>query len=547
MPPHRFVTIVVGAGPAGLLFCLVAAIRSNTEQPAIVLIDKRTTYERTHRLRMDRRPYLAVQEQLGNVLFDELIDFLDAENFRPAANQLEAKLQELVARAGIDRQQLTVGDGPGEYDLAGLRLGLEGAGVLEPGGQLMVVGADSVKSATRALVADEAATVERVHQTVARLRIDGESLPESLDPIRQLKVAKLLGSAIDYRFNQNGFAEIDLFLSPEEHQAVEGLGARPADPVAMTPELLDGLGAPLFASVVDHLAGELGPGPNRVSIHSTFRLEHRYQQRVAFFDEPGVVGDTAVFLVGDAAVSLPFFRGMAALMACVDQLASVHADLDRYADGTRDLASAVLRYDNAVAAIRKREVATVESRARAVRVARELVRVSAMAPFPIQTWLLSVRSAPRNVPAGRQMGASLAITVVLVALAATRAVMSPLIGVVGLLCVPIQIGAGALYRSDLASPRRPNPAMALVCRFQVVALMIAGLVIAVANPFASGWWIRSGAAVGWWVLGLVFVAGMYLYEELAGRSAAQPLAGAPASMASGASESSVERSGPTTR
>ncbi len=519
MTPRRFVTVVVGAGPAGLLFCLVAAIRAGRHDPAIFLVDKRSSYERSHRLRMDRRPYEAVKGQVDHPLFDELIEFLELENFRPAANHLEAKLEELVARLGISKQKLVVGRGPGELDLIELRARLEGSGVLHQDGDLMVVGADSVKSATRSMLADESESVERVHQTVARLRIDGDSIPASIDPIRQLKMAKLLGSAIDYRFNQNGFAEIDLFLSPEEHRMVDSLGARPAEPVALTPALVDHLGAPLFASVVDHLVRDLGQGPNRVSIHSTFRLEHRYQNRVAFVDEESTGPRTAVFLVGDAAVSLPFFRGMACLMACADELASVHADLANGEAGQPDLAAGVERYDQAVAVIRKREVATVESRARALRLARELVRISAMAPFPIQTWLLSSKPEQDvSLTPSKRFTTPLLTTILLVWIAAALAVLSPVIGVVGLFCIPVQAAAGALYRSDLASPRRPNPAMAVVCRLQVSALMVAGLAIVVLNPFDSGLWIRAGAAIGWWVLGLVFVVGMYAYEERAGSS-----------------------------
>ncbi len=526
MGQHSFVTVVVGAGPAGLLFSLVAAIRAGDSQPAIVLVDKRVDYERSHRLRMDRRPYLIAQESLDHPLYDELITFLDAENFRPAANHLESTLLGLVGRLGIDKHQLTVGGEAGELGLVELRHHLEGAGVLAPGGRLMVVGADSVKSSIRTLVADPTGSVERVHQTVARLRIDGESLPSSLDPIRQLKVAKLLGSAIDYRFNQNGFAEIDLFLSPEEHRMVEGLGARPADPIVLTSSVLDVLDAPLFASVVDHLVDDLGPGPNVVSIHSTFRLEHRYQKQVAYLDPlgtegSGIGGSTAVFLVGDAAVSLPFFRGMACLMACADELASVHTDLAQGTDGPVDMHAAVARYNQSVDAIRKKEVATVETRARAVSVARELVRISSMAPFPMQTWLLSIRSHGDRPSPRPRFTKTLAVTIVLLTLAALLAMASPVLGLAGLLSIPVQAGAGALYRSDLASPRRPNPAVAVACRLQVLVLTVAGLVVALFGPFGAGWWIRLGAAVGWWVLGLCFVAGMYLYEELASRSRSQ--------------------------
>ncbi|NNF54160.1 MAG: hypothetical protein HKN03_06920 [Acidimicrobiales bacterium] len=509
MHQRQFATVVVGAGPAGLLFCLTAALRNGPEglvAAPILLVDKRTSYERSHRLRMDRRPYLAAQATLDHPLFDDLIAFLTVENFRPAANMLEAKLEKLVSETGISKRQMLVGSGEGATDLAGVRQWLEDDGVLVKNGCLMVVGADSVNSETRKLVAHGNEAIEKVHQTVARLRVEAEGLPLSLDLVRQLKLAKLLGSAIDYRFNQNGYAEIDLFLSPAEHAAVESLGARPAEPVTLTSDVLDHLNAPLFSAVVDHVGSDLTPNAAKVMIQSTFRLEHRYQQRVAF----GPDEYTGVFLVGDAAVSLPFFRGMACLMECADVLASVHAELVTGSQDPPHMAEARRHYNESVKEIRDREIAIVESRARAVRLARELVRVSSMAPFPIQTWLLSAKRPARPQP---RFTPRLAGTVVLVVLAAVFALSSPIVGIAGLVCLPIQAAAGVVYRWDLASPRRPNPAIAMVCRSQVLVLMIAGALISIFNPFRSGWLIRAGAAIGWWVLGLVFVAGMYLYEE----------------------------------
>ena len=504
-------TCVVGAGPAGLLFSLVAGIRREqlelTDVWPIVLVDKRTSYERTHRLRIDSEPYLAAQATLNHALLDELIEFLDAQRFRPAANELEAVLLSLVSQLGIRKLRATVGPDQGELDLRQLRRALQARGTIARHTRLSIVAADSVSSRTRGLVAGAVPAVEQVHQTVARLRIDADNLPEKLDRVRQFKLAKLLGSALDYRANPNGFAEVDLFLSPAEHEAVVALGARPVSPVPLTPEVLASLRAPLFGGVAQYLKWNLGPSECAVSVYSTFVLEHRYSEQVTF--EVPAIG-AQVFLVGDAAVSLPFFRGMACLMKCVNELAAVHAELAPTAITAGSFAQSAQRYDTKVRAIRQAEVRTVETRARAVSVAREVTRVSSISPFPIQTWLLSIR--PFLQPAGR-LTKQLAVTIVLAGLAAVLAIASPQLGLAGLLSIPLQAASGFLYRAGLDDPIGPNRWISRICRLQMVALILAGALVAVVNPFESGIWIRLGAAVGWFILGLVFIAGMYAAES----------------------------------
>ncbi|NNE96308.1 MAG: hypothetical protein HKN24_09800 [Acidimicrobiales bacterium] len=508
-PDPAIATCVVGAGPAGLLFCLVAGIRRRQldieDAWPIALVDKRDSYERTHRLRMDNGPYLAARDELQHELFDELITFLESERFRPAANALESVLLDLVSRLGISKTLAHVGSGPGEFDIRRLRSAMHKRNLAGSRTQLTVVGADSVNSATRALVAGDVPTVERVHQTVVRLRLDGDELPDRLNRVNQFKLAKLLGSALDYRANPNGFAEVDLFLNPDEHDSIVALGARPSNPVQLTPELLTSIDAPLFSQVVRYMMGNLGRTGVEVSVSSTFRLEHRYSEQVTF-SLPEL--HTHVLLVGDAAVSLPFFRGMACLMKSVSALVRAHTDMATATEANR-VATACARYNDDVAAIRAKEVRTVETRARAVRLARELVRVSSLSPFPMQTWLLSIRPLAR--PSGRLTN-RLVATMVIATAAAALAISSPQLGLLGLLSLPLQAAAGHLYRSSLDDWRGPNAWISRFCRLQMLALIVAGAVIAIVNPFDSGIWIRLGASIGWFALGVVFIAGMYTAE-----------------------------------
>lgn len=226
---------------------------------SLLLFDKRSEYQRTHRLRIDPAPYRRLVEELDDPLADEFISFLEHEEYRPAVNRLEAKLLDLVNRLGIVREIQAIGRDGSACDLVGLRAKLEHDGRLSPNAGLRVVAADSVHSATRQLVAGDEDRIRHTHQTVARLMIHGADLPDRLPRLDYYKLAKLLGSVLDYRRNDNGYAEVDLFLQRKEHDAVAALNAAPAAPFTLDAEVLDRLDAPLFVSLVRQLAagGEL--------------------------------------------------------------------------------------------------------------------------------------------------------------------------------------------------------------------------------------------------------------------------------------------------
>ena len=322
-------TAVIGAGPAGLLFSLIGRLLharrgGDPDEWALRLYDKRDAYARTHRLRMDPAPYLEIQRDLEDPRFDALIDFLHHHGFTPEVNLLEERLTTLLADLGVRKSRLTVGDDPGEITLPGLRGVLERDAQIGPETKVTVVAADSVHSVIREWVRGDTRAVRHTHERVARVRIAGPALPRRLGALDQVRLSKVLGSVLDYRLNSNGFAEVDLFLTEREHAMVRSLGATPKDPVPISSSMLCKLAAPLFRAVIEHL--ERGPGgaPREVLLQSTFQLEHAVMPRAAF-DAPGLGG--TVFLVGDAAISLPFFRGMAALARCAHSLARAHSDL----------------------------------------------------------------------------------------------------------------------------------------------------------------------------------------------------------------------------
>lgn len=510
MSSRKLATAVIGAGPAGLLFCLVGRILEPDPRPwAIALYDKRTAYERTHRLRMDPAPYRRIQGDLRHALFDDFIAFLEAEQFRPSANQLERRLAGVVAELGIVRGRLTAGDGPGEAGLTEVRSRLAQDVGFGDDTLVTVVGADSVKSEVRLLVDADGSLQRERHQSVARLKLEGTALPARLGWVEQFKMAKLLGSVLDYRLNPNGYAEVDLFLAHDEHQRVGELGAVPAAPVPLDRATLEALGAPFFAAIVGHLVDHLGAVAT-ASLQSTFRLEHQISPHVTF-DAAG----TTVFLVGDAAISLPFFRGMASLADNVHSLARAHRAV---LDGA-PLAIAARTYERRAAEVAQREIEVVRKRNRMVLAAREVVRISSVVPFPIQSWLLSVPDEQRP---GSALTSDVLLNAVLAVIAGAIAVAAPLIGGyvaaplgwLWLAALPVEAVGGYVFETARRLEERPNRLLSLVWQLQLAILLLAGIPLTVMSSLALGRPAQLYALVAWFVLGIAFVGGMLL----AGRS-----------------------------
>jgi 2-polyprenyl-6-methoxyphenol hydroxylase-like FAD-dependent oxidoreductase len=459
-------TAVIGAGPAGLLFSLIGRITmGDTWQ--LQLFDKRDTYVRTHRLRMAPEPYLAIQRALNAPRFDALIAFLHEHDFSPEVNLLEAKLTDLLAGLGVRRivREITT--------IRDLRVDT-------------IVGADSVHSTVRELVRGDVPLEKRTHERLARLRVTGADLPPRLGVVDQYRLSKVLGSFVDYRLNANGFAEIDLFLSEEEHAIAQALGASPKEPVELTARTFERKKAPFMRALVEHLEGR----GLRLVLHSTFLLEHAVMPRVSFESE-----GRKVFLLGDAAASLPFFRGMACLGGCAHALARAHAS--RNFD----------EYDREVAGIVRLEVAVVRSRAQIIRGLRELIRISSLLPFPIQSWWLSAAldPLPDRVSPGVHFN-------LLIAATAAGLMMLGLISPwLALLSLPVQIGGGVAYRWTLDLEPGPHRYLRRLWEVQIAAIAALGVTRSLLGRM-SGW-----AMVWWWILGAAFVVGIYGFEWFVAR------------------------------
>lgn len=521
------VTAVIGAGPAGLLFTLAARVLADraacAERWTILLFDKRTSYGRTHRLRMDPQPYREMGRVLQHEGYDGLLAFLEEHAFKPAVNELEERLSELVRDAGVQKQQLCIGEGPDDTTLEQLRERLEGEGRLRPSDLLTVVAADSVHSPTRELVRGKARPTQKVHQLVARLKLDGAGLPDELPLVEQLRLSKLLRSVMDYRRNPAGHAEVDLFVGAEEHRSIERLGANPKTPVRITPDVLRRLRAPLFEKIAEYLRDDFVPGGCEVTLWSSFVLEHKHMAQVAF-ELPR--HHMRVFLVGDAAISLPFFRGMACLARCVLALAATHAELAaKQGFGEEDERRLARTYQEQVARIRKREVAIVDARARLIRGTCEFIRISALLPFPVQSWFLSL---PDDVVPQWRLTPGLVLNGVNALLSAACALSAPLVApivggdledrlLVGVwlygACALLQIVGGVLYRHTVNLDAGSALAVKRLWTTQMLGLMAGGVAISL----SSGWrdiGLQVVPGLSWFPFALCFVAGMIVYESL---------------------------------
>jgi hypothetical protein len=505
-------TTVIGAGPAGLLFCAIGRMlrARRVGDPAawsLRLFDKRDAYVRTHRLRIDPAPFAAIGADLADPRFDALVTFLQAEDWTPEVSRLEARLLALVEDLGVKRELRAVGDGPGELTLPGLRASLEREGFLAPETRWTIVAADSVHSVVREAVRGRVAPVRRTHEHVARLRVSGKHLPERLGLADQYRLSKVLGSVLDYRINRNGYAEVDLFLDPAEHRALGALGATPAAPVPLRGRDLARLRAPLLRRLVELLEAGLGRGPWVVLLQSTFHLEHSVMPRVVF-SPPGLHAD--VFLLGDAALSLPFFRGLACLAQCAHSLARVHMDL-AYGERERHVRPE-RRYDREVAEIARRELTVVAARAKLVGGLREFVRLSALLPFPLQSWWLSVRDA---AAAADHVSFGLVLNLALAGTAFGLVVAGALSGGgTAWLAMAVQFVGGLAYHLALNLERGPHRWVRRVWEVQIALFFCCGVLLTGLASWSAGRMTGGLHALWWVIMAIPFGAGLLLIDLL---------------------------------
>ena len=302
---------------------------------------------------------------------------------------------------------------------------------------------------------------------------------------------------------------MDLFLAPREHGALDALGATPSRPVPLTDAHIEVLDAPLFVRIARQFQRGFGEGPCELALYSSFVLEHRVMPVRSFAIEDG-----RAFLVGDAAISLPFFRGMACLASCARALAEAHAAI---ATGTA-LDEAARDYQAKTERVARRELTMVAARARLVRFGREFSRISGMLPFPMQRWWLSLEvedHRPTRWTPGVALNLALALPPAAIALIAPLLdahLWEPL-GWLWLFALPLQmVGAAAYYAVKAYEP--PNRALGWVWRAQILGLMVAGPAVTALNSWALARPAQLHSLMSWWVLGIAFAFGLVVFERL---------------------------------
>lgn len=511
-------TAIIGAGPAGLLFAAFGRRRweqagHRPEEWALAIYDERPIYSRTHRLRLDPRPYAHLVQQANDPRFTTLGEFLERECHTPNIADLERELERLAASFGVVKEVIEVGPGVEHVGLAELRsrvLGPEAA----PETHFTIVGADSVHSAVREAVQTRAAR-SVTHEHLARVVVRGPGLPRHLSVLETYRLSKVVASIFDYRCRVSSRAEIDLFLTARAFEAFAKLGASPRNPVGLNPKLVGHINDPLLRRFLGFLSQGFGAGPCTLELASVFRLEHAIASSCAL--RPEGLNGAAIFLVGDAAVSLPFQRGMSCLARSVGVLADAHLAI---AGGAGD--KALIDYDAALRAIIQNELKVVRARAVLVGGMRQFVRISAMLPFPIQNWFLSVdggeRVAGRLTP-GLGLNALLAVATGVVSLGAPMfslfggtTSLAPAFGIV------FGAAGGLVYRATLTFEPLPNGWVRGVWRWTILIVFVGGVGLAVTTSVLDGRPRQLGLLALWWLVGIGFVLGIALFEWIGRRS-----------------------------
>jgi hypothetical protein len=212
---------------------------------------------------------------------------------------------------------------------------------------------------------------------------------------------------------------------------------------------------------------------------------------------------------------------MACLARCAYSLAQVHVDLATSPEAMSHPRVA-RRYEGEVAAIARRELLIVQRRATLIRLLREGARLSALLPFPVQSWLLRARDLDKHED--RSTG-WLWLNVALAVLAAGIALASSALGVLfghslgwGWLSLPLEVAGGIAYHAALSFERGPHRFVRRVWQAQIAALFLAGVPLTLWASTRHAPFAAAVASLGWLILAAAFVAGLYGFEAVIARS-----------------------------
>ncbi len=527
--PETFATVVIGAGPAGLIFSLINRICldhrniSSSKWP-LFLLEKRTRYVRNHRLQLDKSEFVRVQKRLNSLHFDKFVQFLENTNYRPVINELETFLTQALNKFGVSQTICDVGNSFRQSSLHDVRAKLPHS-FSQENKPWVIVGADSVKSTVSKMLGNDKGRITGTHEYLIRLKLIGNHLPKSINIIENFKLSKVLSSVLSYRFNKNGFAEMDLFLDPSEYYAVSWLNANPKNPINLTKEVLDQLNAPFFKQVIiSFIESHSKVSLQQIQLQSSFKLEHSINRsRVRHLNE----FNAYAFLVGDAAISLPFQRGMTAMIKCTYELSEVlfsifdQLTLNESTYQLEQCKSIANHYQVQSELIAKEEIKIVSSRASLVRGLRQFIRINAMLPFPIQSWLLGYESnfSAKSINITHFLlnllfacCASLSMGAALLLMLNNKEFWSPLTFII--IGFVLQFIGGFIYRANFTFTNQVHIFIKRIWQIQIVSWMLLGIGIILFKIIEISSLIGALLATAWWTGGVFFGIGLVLFDQL---------------------------------
>jgi hypothetical protein len=170
------------------------------------------------------------------------------------------------------------------------------------------------------------------------------------------------------------------------------------------------------------------------------------------------------------------------------------------------------RYDREAELIVRREISVVRARAQLVRTLREIVRVSALLPFPIQSWWLRFPDRARATD-------RLSVWFWLNVSAAAVALAVALWGVssshpLAWAALPIEVLGGVVYHSALAFEGGSHRLVRRVWEIQILLALLAGIGFVARDLLQTGGWTPTLAPVWWLLLGAAFTGGLYAFEAV---------------------------------
>lgn len=333
-----FDIVIVGGGPIGLW----TAIQLKKRLPALSVrvYERHSVYQRSHVLRLDhwsmmlyaaagRNPAEArfVKDVTGkNVLG---LHAMPARSLYIRTNDFEAALQRYARELGVDiclERIADAGDAQARHPECALFIAADGAH-------------SPLRSELFGEASFQSTTLQRLVEMKCEQRAVAGSVPR-IDPAQMLWLNRgMRHPAAEYvGRTREGIAPLTLrlFLNEAEYSGLPAMSFKAPHQLG-APGLPESVERDLYLYLVTRMAlgGDIVPGTERVT-----KLELNLYTSKRFAT---MRGNVAWFLVGDAAMGVPYFRALNSGLMLASRLAQIIAKTDYPREG--NLAKKVERYD----------------------------------------------------------------------------------------------------------------------------------------------------------------------------------------------------------